>query len=201
MNQSINSVVEAAWKCKIESKPSLKYVNPDSMKVWQSHPVWSTVRCNNMDNKRAQLKCKLLTGTYILQGNRAVFNQHSVDPTCKLCTIAPETRQHFIAECPAFVTERCELTEKLLRNQVLSDVTNEYVKKKTEILTQLMLDASVLLKPCESQSEALNILELQSREFLYKIHQKRFVFDESCTGTLLTAVREYSILIEANCLN
>ena len=84
-----------------------------------------------------------------------------------------ETRQHFIAECPAFVTERCELTEKLLRNQVLSDVTNEYVKKKKEILTQLMLDASVLLKPCEFQSEALNILELQSRQFLYKIHQKR----------------------------
>ena len=88
------------------------------------HPVWSTVRCNIMDNKRAQLKCKLLTGTYILQGNRAVFNQHSVDPTCKLCTIAPETRQHFIAECPAFVTERCELTEKLLRNQVLSEKEN-----------------------------------------------------------------------------
>ena len=191
----IEPVEKQHGKCEIESKPSLKYVNPDSMKVGQSHPVWSTVRCNIMDNKRAQLKCKLLTGTYILQGNRAVFNQHSVDPTCKLCTIAPETRQHFIAEWPAFVTERCELTEKLLR----SDVTNGYVKNP-EILTQLMLDASVLLKPCESQSEALNILELQSREFLYKIHQKRFVFDESCTGTLLTAVREYSMLIEANCL-
>ena len=110
LNQSINSVVEAAWKCEIESKPSLKYVNPDSLKVGQSHPVWSTVRCNIMDNKRAQLKCKPLTGTHILQENRAVRNQHSVDPTCKMCAIAPETRQHFIAECPAFVTERCELT-------------------------------------------------------------------------------------------
>ena len=38
-----------------------------------------------IDNKRAQLKCKVLTGTYILQGNRAAFNQYTVDATCKLC--------------------------------------------------------------------------------------------------------------------
>ena len=37
------------------------------------------------DNKRSQLKCKLLTGTYILQGNRAAFNQYTIDPTCKYC--------------------------------------------------------------------------------------------------------------------
>ena len=47
--------------------------------------VYSTVRLNTFDNKRAQLKCKILTGTNILQGNRAVFNQYAVDPTCKLC--------------------------------------------------------------------------------------------------------------------
>ena len=65
LNQSINSVVEAAWKCEIESKPSLKYVNPDSLKAGQSHPVWSTISCNIMDHKRPQLKCKLLTDIYI----------------------------------------------------------------------------------------------------------------------------------------
>ena len=29
-----------------------------------------SVRCNMMDNLTAEVKCKLLTGTYILQGNR-----------------------------------------------------------------------------------------------------------------------------------
>lgn len=65
LNNSINSYVEASWKAEVETKSSLKYVNPDILKVGQSHPVWSTVRCNIMDNKRAQSKCKLLTGTYI----------------------------------------------------------------------------------------------------------------------------------------
>ena len=49
----------------------------------------STVRINHLDNKRTQLKCKILTGTYILQENRSVRSDH---PTCKLCLNAPKTR-------------------------------------------------------------------------------------------------------------
>ena len=95
-----------------------------------------------------------------------------MDPTCKLCTNAPETRQHFIAECTAFDSERRELTDKLTRNQLVSGVTSECIKKN-KILTQLVLDASAVLGHNDPQSEALNTIELQSREFLYKIHQKR----------------------------
>ena len=92
LKQSVHSYVEALRTSDLESKQSLKYVNPVSLKVGKSHPVWSSVRCNVMDNRRAQVKCKLLTGTYILQGNRAAFNQHEVDPTCQLCSAAPEIR-------------------------------------------------------------------------------------------------------------
>ena len=82
------------------------------MKVGKKHPIWSTVRNSLIDNKRAQLKCKVFTGTYILQGNRAAFNQYTVDTTCKLCLAAPETRQHFIAECSAYTPEREVYVEK-----------------------------------------------------------------------------------------
>ena len=30
-----------------------------------SHHIWSTVRDNMHDSRRAQIKCKILTGTYI----------------------------------------------------------------------------------------------------------------------------------------
>ena len=46
LNQTVHSHVEALWKSEVESKNSLKYVNPDSLKVGKSHPVWSSVRCN-----------------------------------------------------------------------------------------------------------------------------------------------------------
>ena len=106
LNDTVHSHIEAMWRADIGAKSSLKYVNPIVLKVGKSHHVWSTVRNCLTDNKRAQLKCKLLPGTYILQGNRAAFNQYTIDPTCKLCLAAPETRQHFIAECPVFEAER-----------------------------------------------------------------------------------------------
>ena len=99
LNHKIHDMVESAWNVDITSKSSTKYVNPDVLKVGSCHHVWSTVRDNIHDSKRAQIKCKLLTGTYILQANRAAFNQYAVNATCKLCQSAPETRQHFIGVC------------------------------------------------------------------------------------------------------
>ena len=118
MNTAVNKAVEEGWQQDVKSKSSLKYVNVDSLKVGRTHHIWSTVRNSIYDSRRAQLKSKLLTGTYILQGNRAVFNQFQVNPTCRLCKADPETRQHFISEC-SFLNERAAYSEKLLKNPVL----------------------------------------------------------------------------------
>ena len=64
-------MVEAAWKADIESKPPTKYLNPLVLNVGSRHHKWSTVRDNIHDSRRAQIKCKILMITYILQANRA----------------------------------------------------------------------------------------------------------------------------------
>ena len=84
LNKSVNSVIEEKLRNEIEQKSSLKYVNPKVIKVSKRHPIWSTVRNSVNDSRRAQLKCKLLTGTYILQANSAVYNRYQVETTCKL---------------------------------------------------------------------------------------------------------------------
>ena len=139
----------------------------NSLKVGQTHHVWSTVSNCLTDSKRTQLKCKLLTGTYILQGNRAAFNQYTVDPTCKLCLAAPATRQHFIAECSAYEPERVVYAEKLRNNPVLPDELKSDLLN-TELFTQLTLDASFYINGCEN----LEALELHSREYILQIHRK-----------------------------
>ena len=144
------------------------FINPNSLKVGKTHPVWSTVRNSLIDNKRAQLKCKVLTGTYILQGNRATFNQYTVDDTCKLCLAEPETRKHFIAECSAYTPERKVYVEKLRNNPVLPDSLNSKLLN-SEFLTQLTLDPLVYV----DRFEDLEFLELCSREFIEHIHRKR----------------------------
>ena len=63
--------IEAAWKADVESKSFTKYLNPLVLNVGSSHHIWSTIRDNLHDSRRAQIKCKILTGTYILQANRA----------------------------------------------------------------------------------------------------------------------------------
>ena len=41
----------------------------------------------------------VLMGTYILQTNRAKFNQNEVKPVCQLCKEDSETLQHFLTDC------------------------------------------------------------------------------------------------------
>ena len=170
LSSAVHGHIEAMWRAEVNEKPSLKYVNPDSLKVGSVHPVWATIRNSITDNRRAQLKCKLLSGTYTLQGNRAAFNQYTVDATCKLCLAAPETRQHFVAECMAYSVKREKYTEKLRNNPALPDELKHDLLNP-ELFTQLTLDASSYV----TQREELENLELHSREYIDQIHRKRIV--------------------------
>ena len=77
--------------------------------------------------------------TYILQSNRPVFNQYAVNLTCSLCSDAPETRKHFIAECN---TGRDIYTTKTLNTSALQGVQKAKIEY-LEFLTQLIMDVSV----------------------------------------------------------
>ena len=51
--------------------------------------------------KKAGMKARFMTGTYVLQSNRTKFNQYSVNPTCLLCGEDPEYLEHFLLKCRA----------------------------------------------------------------------------------------------------
>ena len=120
------------------------------------------------------LKSKLLTETYILQRNRAVFNQFQVNPTCRLCKADPETRQNFISECSFLNNERAAYCEKLLKNPVFQPAyIDRSLIKTLEFLTQLTFDASALLDIKNFDNITWGLLEWQTREYIHKIHHKR----------------------------
>ena len=77
---AIYSTEEKFWTDDIQQKPSLKYFNPHSLRVGKVHNSYSSVKCNSRNIQRAEIKSRLLTGTYTLHSNRAAFNQHRVDP-------------------------------------------------------------------------------------------------------------------------
>ena len=69
-------------------------------KIGSPH-VWSTLPPDVREVEKAAVKARIITSTYVLQSNRAKYNQHSVNPTCILCESAPEDVMHFIIKCPA----------------------------------------------------------------------------------------------------
>ena len=95
----VHQAVENQWRTDIESKSSLQYLNPEAVKIGKVHQMYAAVRNNIQDVRRAEIKARLLTGTYTLQSNRAKFNQYNVSPICQLCNKNPETREHFLTCC------------------------------------------------------------------------------------------------------
>ena len=56
----MNIYLETVWEQEIYSKKSLKYLNSSSVTVRKLHVCWSSVRHNVRDNRRAELKVKVL---------------------------------------------------------------------------------------------------------------------------------------------
>ena len=78
VNSCIHKHTETLWKEDIKS--SLKYLSPDSVKVGKVHQIYAYVNNSTFDVRRAEIKARLLTGTYTLQANRARYNQFKVNP-------------------------------------------------------------------------------------------------------------------------
>ncbi len=65
--------------------------------------MWPTKGCAIV---RASIRVKFISWSYILQANRAAFNQHKVSEICLMCGQGPEDLPHFITECPTLESKR-----------------------------------------------------------------------------------------------
>ena len=57
------------------------------------------------------------TGTYVLQTNRAAYNQNNCDARCSLCGEYDETLSHFLLECSALEETRHPIIQDVLNCQ------------------------------------------------------------------------------------
>jgi hypothetical protein len=132
--------MENLWREEISTKPSLRYLSHHSVEVGKTHHIYATVRPNIQDIQRAELKARIITGTYILQANRARFNQNEVDSTCKICKKSPETREHFIAACQELAQPRRAFNRKV--TNLLSLQPDVLKELDHHTYTQLVLDCT-----------------------------------------------------------
>ena len=175
IKKQIDSYVEKEWAS--DAKVSLQWLNMQSMRVGQVHQVWKFIPHEVRTIKRAYPKLRLLTGTYILQENRARFGGCSIRECCLLCGEGAETRVHFIAGCSRLeavrVNFKAQLITILSRKNPLN-VVNEVLSNPNR-LVELILDCSVTVnrQTLKLDEDVIREVEQLSRNMCYSLHQKR----------------------------
>ena len=144
--------------------PSLKWLAYDKTKIATQHPLIETTG-NLREVPRIAVHLKITTGTYILQTNRASFNQNVVDPTCLLCKTSAETLSHFLIEC---------VTLESIRQPILRDIKHmlrdsDLDLTDSEILLQLLTDCSA---PVDTKT--VREVIFHARRLCYALHVERY---------------------------
>ena len=104
----------------------------------------------------------LLSESYILQANRARFNQNSVNPTCPLCKQAPEDLPHFLLSCPGLEPTTTKSLPKIKR---LASTLGMYLSDDSETLSKKLLNSTNPDSCCAcSEARFINSYNQKKRE-------------------------------------
>lgn len=176
IKQGVDSYVTTQWQSEATDRSTLRYLNVNSCAVGKVHISWSSTSNSVRDVRRAHIKVRMLTGSYVLQANRSKFNKSEVSPICPLCKLAPEDLRHFILECPSLHDVRggyLEEIEKTLKQAVPDCATQ--ILADSETLCRIVMDCTVLggLAGVGPQTGLYNDLERISRQLCFAMHLKR----------------------------
>ena len=155
----------------------MQWLNVQSLKVGRTHQVWKAIPHDVRTVKRAYPKLRLLTGTYILQENRARFNQCTVRDCCLLCGAGAQTRTHFIAGCSRLEHIRVKFIEQLItilsRKKPLNVISEVLLDQ--DKLVDVILDCSVTVVRGLLQLDESMVLDIEnlSRNLCHSLYQKR----------------------------
>ena len=124
------------------------------------------------DVPRIHTRLKLATGVYVLQVNRATFNQSQKDATCQFCHQADEAINHFLLDCSSLEQTRQPVLVSII------DIANNLSISSDEPtnLLQLILDSSCFAEGSGASllSTLLTDLDMHCRRLCHKLHTERY---------------------------
>ena len=176
IKHKIDDYVHQSWVEEGSSKSSLSYLNLHDCSVGEVHQCWVSVDHNTRDVRRALTKVKILTGVYVLQYNRAKFNQHAISSTCCLCRAAVEDRVHFVLGCSGLDPVRQNYLKRIQSlltslDQKIADM----IMTDQKLLMQLLMDSSNIeeLNTLKVDDSIYKEIESVSRDMCFALHRKR----------------------------
>ncbi|CAC5422905.1 unnamed protein product [Mytilus coruscus] len=69
----------------VENKSSLTFLNTSNLEPNKPHHVWNVKQLPRFELRKAIIKARVMTGTYILQADKYKFTHYNVEATCQLC--------------------------------------------------------------------------------------------------------------------
>ena len=95
------------------SKSSMRLLDLQHVSFSAPHHLWPSRGATSKTRVAASYRAKFIAGSYILQSNRARFNQFKVDPTCPLCGNGSEDMTHLLLVCPRLQQSRTRHLNKI----------------------------------------------------------------------------------------
>ena len=121
------------------------------------------------DVPHIQTKVKILTGSYVLQVNRASFNQNQVSPTCLLCKEEEETTEHFMLYCSSVNSILDEIIQIGHCLGIMDDSEDD-----SQLLEIILDSTTVFREHPELDNVDLVRLERQTRRLCHALHIERY---------------------------
>ncbi|VDI08034.1 Hypothetical predicted protein [Mytilus galloprovincialis] len=173
-NRSIAEKWTNLLQKEMEEKSTLKHCNIQMLKIHEVHPVWRTLPPVTYEVKKANIKARLLTGTYLLQEHIQRFNGNSDDQKCLLCQIEQEDLKHFLLRCPALNEQRQKVFPALKQAIICNIGQNnwqEHFNGNKELLMQIIIDSTKVRENIQILSEEITTeIERISRKLCYDLH-------------------------------
>ena len=157
------------------TKSSLRYLHIQQSPIGTPHNIWKAINSEQQEVRSAEIKARIMTGTYVLQTNAARYNSTPTSPVCQLCHKDDEDIEHFMLKCTELHSCRIPSLESLER-LCNSNKANSYENiLKEGLLLQLVMDCThpdigriVTLK----QRHLIDIERL-SHQLVQKLHLRR----------------------------
>ncbi|CAC5377138.1 unnamed protein product [Mytilus coruscus] len=169
------------WKVNLQrdanSKTTLKFLCIPNLDIGKPHTIWNSLPQNIGELRKATIKARLCTGTYIFQSQKARFSNINLDATCPICQLEEEDIIHFLTRCPVLEGIRRK-SLSVIKIITISKIGlgnwNSNFHERTRI-AQLILDCQQLAlnNILPHDDLFLNSIEELSRNLCYRLHLKR----------------------------
>ncbi|CAG2188601.1 unnamed protein product [Mytilus edulis] len=182
VTKHLNTYWQNTLRDDAESKSTLKHMDTEHLLVGKNHPVWTIFDKTKAEVRKAIIKARIVSGTFILNSDRAKFNQ-APSSVCQLCNLSEENISHFLLECPILSNTRITYFQPIktyVTQHITAEVWHSVFQSKSNII-RLIIDCRHFSQTLRDD-KIMNMIETKTREMCYKLYIKRLKLLEAMDG-------------------